>query len=61
MDIINIIIGILLMILSLLIGIPKLNDKLQGKVDDYGSLMKIIVGALGLFIVGIAMVLREFF
>ena len=61
MDIINVIIGLLLMLLSLLIGVPAIKDKLEGKADDYGWKIKLIGGSLCMFIVGIGLVLREFF
>jgi len=49
------------MLLGILIGIPNLKEKLNGKTDKYGAYMKIFVGAVGLFLVGLVMVLREVF
>lgn len=60
-DIYNILIGIGLMLLGILIGIPNLKEKLNGKTDKSGAYMKIFVGAAGLFLVGLVMVLREVF
>jgi len=60
-DIYNILIGSGLMLFGILISIPNIKDKFDGKVDKYGAYIGIFVGAIGLFIVGLIMVLREIF
>ena len=60
-DIVNILIGSGLMLLAMLIGIPNIKEKLDGKTDKYGAYMGIFVGVIGLFLIGLAIVLREIF
>jgi len=60
-DIYNVLIGFCLMILGILFLIPNIKEKFQGKSDKYGAYSKIIFGAVGLLIVGLAMIIRELF
>ena len=58
---INILIGFCLMLLGVLILIPNIRDRINGRKDKYGAYMKIIIGAMGLFFIGLIMLLREIF
>jgi hypothetical protein len=60
-DYVNIIIGIALMSLGLLIAIPHIKEKLDGKVSKYGTIMQGIFIGVGIFILGLVMLLRELF
>lgn len=47
------------MLSGILILIPGIQDKLNGRKDKYDAYMKMIYGASGLFIIGLVMVIRE--
>ena len=60
-DIYNLLIGVGLIILGMLIGIPNIKERLDGNTDKYGAYSKVIFGAIGLIIVGLVMVIKEVF
>ena len=50
-----------MMPIGLLIAIPDIKAKLEGKSSKYGLIMRGILSGLGLFMIGLIMVLRELF
>lgn len=57
----NIIIGIVMLPIGLFIAIPNINAKIDGKSSKYGLIMRGIFTGIGIFILGLIMILRELF
>lgn len=58
-DYFNIILGLLLLSIGLIITITNLKDKINGKTDKYGAIMKALFAGIGLIITGLVMIFRE--
>jgi len=60
-DYVNILFGILLIILGLVVAIPSINAKIDGKTSRFGNLGKAIFAGISMFIIGLLFILREIF
>jgi hypothetical protein len=59
MDLANVLFGIAAMMIGLLIAIPGIKDKLDGKKSEFGYIMKGIFAGIAFFVIGLVMILRE--
>jgi hypothetical protein len=59
MDLACVLFGIAAMIIGLLLAIPDIKDKLDGKKSGFGYIMKGIFAGIAFFVIGLVMILRE--
>ena len=59
METANVLLGIASILIGLLISIPKIKDKLEGKKSEFGFIMKGLFAGIAFIIIGLVMILRE--
>lgn len=59
MDTANVLFGIGSILIGLLISIPNIKDKLEGKKSEFGFIMKGLFAGIAFTIIGLVIILRE--